>query len=78
MKVLTDVAFGQQAFTWDHLDPFYSTNGAFDPTKLKAGTGSMRLDMTVQDTDLIVGSLKNVEPIKTESVVRTYILGPGE
>src|SRR2546421_8907760 len=30
----------QGGFTWDPTDPSYSTNGKFDPAKLKAGPGS--------------------------------------
>ncbi len=78
MKVLTRVLFASQPFTWDHTDPFYSTNGHFDPAKLKEGVGSMVIAMIVQHTDLIPGSLKHTGPIVDESTVNVFIVGPGE
>ncbi len=78
MKVLTNVFFASFAFTWDKNDPLYSTGGEFDPTKLKDGTGSVLIAMDVQDTEMIVGALKHVEPVMTEVAVGTYIVGKSE
>lgn len=77
MQVLTDFTVSKTNFTWDSGDANYSTNGEFDPAKLKVGTGSCRLDVTTTKVSTDVKQLAHAaEPV--EVLEQLYIVGPGE
>jgi hypothetical protein len=51
MKILSSVALTVFPFTWDPNNPSFSTNGQYDPAKIKAGVGSCYLDLETESVN---------------------------
>jgi len=76
MKLLSSVTLAKIAFTWDPNDPNYSTNGQYDPSKLKVGAGSCYLDLETESVNVDIKHFSHSdEPLTTPT--RASIIGVG-
>ena len=76
MNALTDVTITKTNFTWDPNNANYSTNGHYDPAKIKVGVGSCYLDLAVESVPVDIKHFSHSdEPSTTTS--RASIVGVG-
>jgi hypothetical protein len=76
MKILSSFTITKTAFTWDPNSPTYSTNGHYDPAKIKAGAGSCYLDLATESVNVDIKHLSHSdEPLTTPT--RASIIGVG-
>lgn len=76
MNILNNVTLSKTAFTWDPNNSNYSTDGMFDPAKLKAGTGSCYLSLTTESIEVNLPNLSRSSASVSE-LNKTYIVGVG-
>jgi hypothetical protein len=76
MKILSSVVLSKVSFTWDPNSPTYSTNGQYDPAKIKAGVGSCYLDLAVESVDVDPNHFSHSSSPET-STSRASVIGVG-
>ena len=76
MNILSSVTLTIFPFTWDPNNPSFSTNGQYDPAKIKAGVGSCYLDLEVESVNVDIKHFSHSdEPLTTPT--RASVIGVG-